>query len=225
MSRQDADDLIVEALKFFKWHSKSTVAFDEYLTLKEAHPMIADTVCFPSAHINHLTPRTLDIYLVQEEMMKQDMPAKERIEGPTRRRCPTLLRRTSFKALEERVQFYASSHASVDGTHTARFGEIGQRGAAATCKGRHIYDRLLSLAMKQAAGKDAAEMPLSSSEFEKILLMSFSSVPDDWSELRQQGLVYFRYQITSKGRQYTHRRSGQLNSRIELEKVDIARTD
>lgn len=79
---QDAEDLITEALKIFKWHSRSTVALDDYLRLKREHPMIADIVCFLSAHINHLTPRTLDIELVQKRMVEQGLPAKERIEGP-----------------------------------------------------------------------------------------------------------------------------------------------
>jgi len=94
---KDADDLIAEALTIFQWHSRSTVELDDYLRLKSEHPMIADIVCFPSAHINHLTPRTLDIELVQKRMVEQGLPAKERIEGPPVRRCPILLRRRASK--------------------------------------------------------------------------------------------------------------------------------
>ncbi|KAJ5520861.1 hypothetical protein N7463_001314 [Penicillium fimorum] len=214
MTSQDADDLILESLKIFKWHSQSTVAFDEYMTLKEAHPMIADIVCFPSVHINHLTPRTLDIDLVQEEMIKHNMPTKERIEGPPRRKCSILLRQTSFKALEERVRFYSSGQAYVDGTHTARFGEVEQRGAAVTRKGRNLYDQLLSVAMKEAAN-----ISLQFPDFEKILSTSFSNFPDDWSELRKQGLVYFHYKVTSKGRQYSQRWLGQRDARVKMEEL------
>ena len=32
-----------------------------YHALHEEHRLIADVVCFPGCHINHLTPRTLDI--------------------------------------------------------------------------------------------------------------------------------------------------------------------
>ena len=60
---------------------------------------------------------------------------------------PILLRQTSFKALEEPVLF-AGEH---KGTHTARFGEIEQRGVALTPKGRELYDRLLNQA---GTGKD-----------------------------------------------------------------------
>ncbi|MFT7865638.1 2-oxoadipate dioxygenase/decarboxylase family protein, partial [Salmonella enterica] len=69
------------------------------------------------------------------------------IEGPPRREIPLLLRQTSFKALEEPVHF-AGEHL---GTHTARFGEIEQRGVALTPKGRELYDRLLAEA---GTGKD-----------------------------------------------------------------------
>lgn len=61
------------------------------------------------------------------------------IEGPPRREVPILLRQTSFKALEETVLFAGQKQ----GTHTARFGEIEQRGVALTPKGRQLYDDLL----------------------------------------------------------------------------------
>ena len=80
----------------------------------------------PGCHINHLTPRTLDIDRVQELMPKYGIEPKILIEGPPRREVPVLLRQTSFKALEEPVLF-AGEH---KGTHTARFGEIEQRGVA-----------------------------------------------------------------------------------------------
>lgn len=60
-------------------------------------------VCFPGCHINHLTPRTLDIDRVQELMPKYGIEPKILIEGPPRREVPILLRQTSFKALEEPV--------------------------------------------------------------------------------------------------------------------------
>lgn len=62
-------------------------------------------VCFPGCHINHLTPRTLDIDRAQELMPKYGIEPKILIEGPPRRDVPILLRQTSFKALEEPVLF------------------------------------------------------------------------------------------------------------------------
>ena len=186
MTSGDADNLITESLKIFKWHSRSTVPIQDYLHLKGEHMMIADIVCFPSAHINHLTPRTLDIDLVQAEMVRQGLPAKERIEGPPSRRCPILLRQTSFKALEEMVMF----HGGEAGTHTARFGEVEQRGAVVTARGRALYDELLALALAdKKRGLDEA------------LGEAFLQFPDTWEELRERGLVYFRYGVTESGRE------------------------
>ena len=194
MTKQEAGDLITESLKIFKWHSRSSVPIDDYLRLKKEHMMIADIVCFPSAHINHLTPRTLDIDLVQAEMVRQGLPAKERIEGPPGRKCQILLRQTSFKALEEKVEFHGASGESVSGTHTARFGEVEQRGAAVTPKGRALYDELLAAAHQRAAddGKD----------FDTALKETFAAYPDTWSGLRENRLVYFRYSVTESGREH-----------------------
>jgi uncharacterized glyoxalase superfamily metalloenzyme YdcJ len=166
---------------------------DDYNKLKAEHPMVADIVCFPSSHINHLTPRTLDIDLAQQEMIRQGLPAKEVIEGPPPRDCPILLRQTSFKALEEAVEFVDGDGAPVWGTHTARFGEIEQRGAAVTRKGRDMYDQLLSFAVRNTA--NVSGVPLSD-----VLFNAFHRYPDTWEELRVQGLVYFHYSISDHGR-------------------------
>ena len=54
-----------EALETFRWHGEATVDADTYERLHDAHRLIADVVCFKGPHINHLTPRTLDIDAVQ----------------------------------------------------------------------------------------------------------------------------------------------------------------
>ncbi|KAK4228038.1 hypothetical protein QBC38DRAFT_167487 [Podospora fimiseda] len=187
MPEGNVTEFISEALKIFKWHSKSTVSLSTYESLLREHPMVADIVCFPSAHINHLTPRTLDIDAVQEEMVRRGLPAKECIEGPPAgRKCEILLRQTSFKALEERVIFVGGDDECVDGTHTARFGEVEQRGAAVTKKGRELYDRLLvsAIGMKETE-RDMVE----------ALKETFVEYPDDWETLRKQDLVFFRYKV------------------------------
>ncbi|KAL3440784.1 DUF1338 domain protein [Aspergillus insuetus] len=211
ISAQEAKDLIIESLKIFKWHSRSTVSMDAYEKLKSEHPMVADIACFPSAHINHLTPRTLDIDLVQQEMVCRGLPAKEVIEGPPPRQCPILLRQTSFKALEERVGFDDGRGQSVLGTHTARFGEVEQRGAAVTRKGRELYDQLLSFASRNAAN-------VSGHKFEHILHNSFRKFPDTWEELRVQRLVYFRYRVTSAGR-LGMKRGFSVSPRVFLDRL------
>ena len=138
-----ADEFVEQVRETFRWHSEATVTAETYQALHDAHRLIADVVCFAGPHINHLTPRTLDIDALQAAMPGRGIPAKEVVEGPPRRKHPILLRQTSFKALEEPVRFLGADTA---GTHTARFGEVEQRGIALTRKGRQRYDALLARA-------------------------------------------------------------------------------
>lgn len=192
LSPQECTEFIAEGLEIFRWHSKATVTLEEYQILKDEHPLIADIVSFPNCHINHLTPRTIDIDLVQTLMQEHGMPAKERIEGPPKRECPILLRQTSFKALEETVYFRDAADIYIKGSHTARFGEVEQRGYALTRKGRHLYDQILSRVNVEAAEKKAT-----AAEYDRILINHFQDFPDDLAQLRSQQLAYFCYQLTS----------------------------
>lgn len=182
----EADEFVREVLQTFRWHEAATVPRDTYTRLRDAHRLIADVVCFKGPHINHLTPRTLDIDAAQLEMPKRGIDAKEVIEGPPRRKVPILLRQTSFKALEEPVRF-AGGHA--EGAHTARFGEIEQRGIALTRKGRALYDSLLQRA-REAKDHSAAS-------YEDRLAAAFEAFPDDLDTLRRDGLGFFRYALRS----------------------------
>ena len=181
----EAREFVQEALETFRWHRHATVDADSYHALNKEHRLIADVVCFPGCHINHLTPRTLDIDRVQSLMPECGIVPKALIEGPPRRDVPILLRQTSFKALEESVVFNGEQQ----GTHTARFGEIEQRGIALTPKGRALYDRLLNDA---GIGKDNLN-------HQRHLQEVFSQFPDSEFLLRQQGLAWFRYRLTPAG--------------------------
>lgn len=180
-----AEEFVKEALETFRWHRHATVDHDTYQALHNEHRLIADVVCFPGCHINHLTPRTLDIDRVQALMPEYGIEPKMLIEGPPRRETPLLLRQTSFKALEEPVLFAGEQR----GTHTARFGEIEQRGVALTPKGRDLYDRLLAEA---GTGKDNLTHQLHLQEV-------FQAFPDSDIFLRRQGLAWFRYRLTPAG--------------------------
>jgi uncharacterized glyoxalase superfamily metalloenzyme YdcJ len=63
-----AREFVREALETFRWHRHATVDEETYHALHNEHRLIADVVCFPGCHINHLTPRTLDIDRVQALM-------------------------------------------------------------------------------------------------------------------------------------------------------------
>ncbi|WP_428392585.1 2-oxoadipate dioxygenase/decarboxylase HglS [Lichenicoccus sp.] len=157
---------VAAALDSFRWHAEATVDRATYQALRAAHPLVADIVCFKGPHINHLTPRVLDIDAAQAAMAQRGLAPKAVIEGPPARACAILLRQTSFKALSEPVRF-----GDVEGRHVARFGEIEQRGVALTPAGRACYDALLAQADPNA----------------------FAAFPDDHEVLRQERLAYYRY--------------------------------
>lgn len=194
LTEADAEDFVRQALETFRWHNTATVTLDEYKQLNAQHRLIADVVAFRGPHINHLTPRTLDIDVVQDGMPKKGITPKAVVEGPPRRNCPILLRQTSFKALEESITFVGQS-ANESGSHSARFGEIEQRGAALTPKGRELYDQLLNVARAELG-----EFPNEANavRYAQILEKTFKDFPDNYEQMRVQDLAYFRYFAAGK---------------------------
>ena len=196
LTEEEATRFVAEALETFRWHSRANVPLDLYKRLHDAHRLIADVVSFKGPHINHLTPRTLDIDAVQRMMPEKGIAPKAVVEGPPTRRCAILLRQTSFKALSEPVDF-RDGDGWRSGVHTARFGEIEQRGIALTPKGRALYDALLQdsrrLVAPAADGSNAAE-------YITALQEVFAPFPDSWDEIRRQQLGYFTYSLTDAGR-------------------------
>lgn len=195
LNAADAETFVNEALHTFRWHHDATVTAEQYQQLHDQHRLIADVVAFKGPHINHLTPRTLDIDAIQVGMPAKGIPPKAVIEGPPPRRCPILLRQTSFKALQERVAF-TDQQGSEGGSHTARFGEIEQRGAALTPKGRVLYDQLLDAARADLGGVPAEA---NAERYMSLLGKRFEAFPDDLAQMREQGLAYFRYFPTEAG--------------------------
>jgi uncharacterized glyoxalase superfamily metalloenzyme YdcJ len=190
LTSEVAQRFVTEALETFRWHSEATVTAETYERLHAAHPLIADVVCFKGPHINHLTPRTLDIDTAQAQMRERGLNAKAVIEGPPPRQAPILLRQTSFQALKEPVTFCGPDAQPVVGAHRARFGEIEQRGAALTPAGRALYDRLL--VETRAEGKVACD-GRSAESYLHALSRTFEAFPDSEEALRRAGLAYFRY--------------------------------
>lgn len=203
---------IQEALKIFQWKGTTMTSEKEYQTLRSEHPVLADIASFSSCHINHLTPRTLDITAAQVSMEEEGLQVKECIEGPPPRKCPILLRQTSFLAVEEVIKFRGSPDepqaSKVLGSHRARFGEIEEWGAAVTPSGRKLYDTL-TIRSRQCASLEAQssstdEDQLSARErYDRTLARVFSEYPDNWQELRKQRLVYFTYQCSQSSRNKT----------------------
>ena len=211
LDKADAARLATEVLETFRWHDHAIVSADMYKRLHDAHRLIADVVSFKGPHINHLTPRTLDIDKVQARMPEEGIAPKAVVEGPPTRTCPILLRQTSFKALEEAVSFVGADGTWQEGSHTARFGEIEQRGVALTPKGRALYDGLLT--ETRARVRPAADGS-NADEYEAALSDVFKTFPDDWDGIRKAGLGYFTYSLTQKGKAVTGR-NADLETAIE----------
>ncbi|QRI62948.1 VOC family protein [Shinella sp. PSBB067] len=207
----DAARFVAQVLEAFRWHDHAIVSADMYRRLHDAHRLVADVVSFKGPHINHLTPRTLDIDKVQARMPEEGVAPKAVVEGPPTRKCPILLRQTSFKALEEAVSFIGEDGHWQEGSHTARFGEIEQRGVALTPKGRALYDQLLN--ETRARVRPAADGS-NAGEYEAALADVFKAFPDDWDGIRKTGLGYFRYSLTEKGKSVTGR-NADLETAIE----------
>ncbi|WP_370680974.1 VOC family protein [Comamonas sp. GB3 AK4-5] len=208
LNSADADAFVQEALETFRWHSDATVDAASYDALQKSHRLVADVVCFKGPHINHLTPRTLDIDAAQAGMPARGMDAKDVVEGPPRRACPVLLRQTSFKALKEAIRFTdADNGGTGSGAHTARFGEIEQRGVALTRKGRALYDELLAQVRSMDNAGSAAP------DYAGRLQQVFTQFPDTHAALRQQGLAFYRYSLTEQGQA----QAGKVDAEADLE--------
>ena len=217
---EQSPHFIAEAIKIFQWQGQATATTEEYSYLKAQNPILADIACFGTSHINHLTPRTLNIIAAQQALCDEGIPVKERIEGPPPRACPILLRQTSFLAVEERICFgdvdfsseihqtesnFAKSQLEDScGLHRARFGEVEERGAAVTPAGRELYDALVKKVMMVAKGKHERSARkdeydgVTGASYDDLLAEVFREYPDDWEELRKRRLVYFTYQCAGQ---------------------------
>ncbi|GAA2400349.1 VOC family protein [Actinomadura vinacea] len=130
-----------------------------YRTLEKISSVAADIGGVSTTHINHLTPRVLDIDELYRRMQARGIVMIDRIQGPPRWHGPdVLLRQTSFRALAEPRRFTEPDGTIGDGELRVRFGEVEARGVALTPAGRDRYDRLMSETDGSAAAW-AARMP------------------------------------------------------------------
>ena len=195
LTRAEADEFLAEGLRLFGWSGQATdrALYDELMA--QGLNIAADIACFPNPHLNHLTPNTLDIDALQARMqalLATEYPElraemKDHIEGPPPRAVTVLLRQTSYKALTETVCFDGEK----EGAHTARFGEIEQRGIALTVEGRRRYDAAIAAVEAiRAEGRTPSDAELAT---------AFACLPDDLDALRRDGLGHFTYRVTDRG--------------------------
>lgn len=112
-----------------------------YDHLEAISSVAADIGGVTSTHINHLTPRVLDIDELYRRMEARGIEMIDRIQGPPLTDGPAvLLRQTSFRALAEPRTFRDADGMLRTGELRVRFGEVEARGIALTPSGRALYD-------------------------------------------------------------------------------------
>jgi uncharacterized glyoxalase superfamily metalloenzyme YdcJ len=108
--------------------------------LTRVSAVAADIAGVSTTHINHLTPRVLDIDELYRRMAARGITMIDEIQGPPAWHGPeVLLRQTSFRALAEPRRFREPDGTVSDGTLRVRFGEVESRGVALTPRGRERY--------------------------------------------------------------------------------------
>ncbi|WP_329142037.1 VOC family protein [Streptomyces sp. NBC_01456] len=159
-----------------------------YETLERVSAVAADIGGVRSTHINHLTPRVLDIDALYRRMTERGIEMIDTIQGPPRRQGPdVLLRQTSFRALAEPRALRTPDGEVVSGALRVRFGEVEARGIALTRQGRARYDALLARVDDEVArrpGDDRAAIARA---------LWAGELPDTEQELATQGLAHFTY--------------------------------
>jgi uncharacterized glyoxalase superfamily metalloenzyme YdcJ len=140
----DAADFVARAVSAFAL-SRDPIDGGWYAELSRVSAVAADIAGVRSTHVNHLTPRVLDIDELYRRMTARGVTMIDAIQGPPRWDGPdVLLRQTSFRALAEPRRFRDSVGNVTAGSLRVRFGEVESRGVALTRKGRERYDAAMS---------------------------------------------------------------------------------
>ncbi len=182
-------DLATAAFELFT----EPVDHDWYFTLEKISAVAADIGGVPSTHINHLTPRVLDIDDLYRRMEARGIAMISEIQGPPDWGGPdVLLRQTSFKALAEERQFRHRDGTVRSGSLRVRFGEVEQRGVALTVAGRDLYDQMVA----EVDLRLAAAEPGSATRVELARQVWVERLPRTERELALQGLAFFTYRVT-----------------------------
>ena len=170
-SPAEAADFVARATAAFAL-SREPIDTGWYTELSQVSAVAADIAGVRSTHINHLTPRVLDIDELYRRMTAKGIVMIGTIQGPPRWDGPdVLLRQTSFRALSEPRRFRDSEGTVTEGSLRVRFGEVESRGVALTRAGRERYDAAM------AAPDPAASWP--------------KHFPATDAELAAQGLAYY----------------------------------
>lgn len=163
-----------------------------YRELEGVSAVAADIGGVSSTHINHLTPRVLDIDDLYQRMEDRGITMIEEIQGPPAWKGPdVLLRQTSFRALSEERNFRFADGTVGPGSLRVRFGEVEQRGIALTPAGRELYDRMV-------AETDLRMNESGDSRMDAAQKVWQENLPDTEAGLLNEGLGYFTFELVKK---------------------------
>jgi uncharacterized glyoxalase superfamily metalloenzyme YdcJ len=181
---EDAEDFVARAVSAFAL-SREPIDAGWYAELSQVSAVAADIAGVSTTHINHLTPRVLDIDELYRRMTALGITMIDAIQGPPRGAGPdVLLRQTSFRALAEPRRFRDSDGNVTDGSLRVRFGEVEARGVALTRTGRDRYDAAMSAILGPERSDPGNECDPAASWGDYF--------PATDAELAAQGLAYYR---------------------------------
>lgn len=193
LESEQAEQLLEHATGAFRLTSEP-VDFEWYKSLEKISAVAADIGGVTRTHINHLTPRVLDIDDLYRRMEALGIVMIDEIQGPPDWQGPdVLLRQTSFRALAEERMFTFADGTVGPGELRVRFGEVEQRGIALTPSGRELYDRMVATVDERlaAAGPDARRVDIARKVWQEFL-------PPTERELEQRDLAFFSYRVDEK---------------------------
>lgn len=161
-----------------------------YAELETISAVAADIGGVARTHVNHLTPRVLDIDELYRRMTERGLTMIDKIQGPPRWDGPdVLLRQTSFRALAEPRNFREADGSTSSGALRVRFGEVEARGIALTAAGRALYDELI-VAADAERGPDESWQDAA----HRVWTRRF---PDSEAKLADAGLAHFTYTVAA----------------------------
>ena len=164
---------------------------DDIAAFGRADATPGDIARFVDAFVERLKRPDLDLTTLPHAGFKDST------EGPSED-TPVLLRQDAYKALTEPVTFTNQDGSTLDTVHTARFGEIEQRGYATTPKGRALYDECLA-EVEKAKAADPGLIKRDYEAYERMYAAAFERFPKALPDLVAAGLVHARYEPTPAG--------------------------
>ncbi len=189
----DADRFIELATRSFEL-SREPVDRDWYRELERISAVAADIGGVASTHINHLTPRVLDIDELYARMQARGIAMIDAIQGPPRWNGPAvLLRQTSFRALAEPRLFRCPDGSVEEAPVRVRFGEVEARGIALTAAGRARYEELEVETAAAAADPEADSASLAAEIWNERF-------PGSERALALADLAFFTYEVVEERR-------------------------